>query len=48
MQQSELLLEQGQVIVQATQQGLVQVAAFDTKDGLYDCAWSEVRIPRCI
>ena len=28
--------------VQATQQGLQQVAVFDTKDGLYDCAWSEV------
>ena len=30
--------------MQATQQGLVQVAMFDTKDGLYDCAWSEVCI----
>lgn len=28
--------------MQATQQGLKQVAVFDTKDGLYDCAWSEV------
>jgi len=30
------------ILLQATQQGLQQVAAFDTKDGLYDCAWSEV------
>lgn len=27
---------------QMTQQGLREVAAFDTQDGVYDCAWSEV------
>ncbi len=26
-----------------TPNGLVEVAEFDTKDGIYDCAWSEVR-----
>jgi peroxin-7 len=26
---------------QMTPAGLVEVAAFDTADGLYDCAWSE-------
>ena len=25
-----------------TPQGLVEVAEFDTQDGIYDCAWSEV------
>lgn len=25
-----------------TPHGLVEVAEFDTKDGIYDCAWSEV------
>jgi hypothetical protein len=24
--------------------GLREVAAFDTADGLYDCAWCEVRV----
>jgi hypothetical protein len=27
---------------QLTPNGMVQIAAFDTPDGLYDCAWSEV------
>lgn len=27
--------------MQATPNGLVEVAAFDTLDGVYDCAWSE-------
>ena len=27
---------------QITPQGLVEVAEFDTQDGIYDCAWSEV------
>lgn len=27
---------------QMTPQGLVEVAEFDTQDGIYDCAWSEV------
>ncbi len=26
-----------------TPEGLVEVTEFDTKDGIYDCAWSEVR-----
>ena len=25
-----------------TPNGLVEVTEFDTKDGIYDCAWSEV------
>ena len=29
--------------LQMTPNGLVEVAEFDTKDGIYDCAWSEVR-----
>lgn len=28
--------------MQMTPNGLVEVAEFDTKDGIYDCAWSEV------
>ena len=28
--------------------GMHEVAAFDTVDGLYDCCWSEVRIPVCL
>ena len=28
--------------LQMTPNGLVEVAEFDTKDGIYDCAWSEV------
>lgn len=31
---------------QLTPNGMVQVAAFDTPDGLYDCAWSEVHFLR--
>ena len=27
--------------MQATPQGFRQIAEFDTKDGVYDCAWSE-------
>ena len=35
-------------LLQATQQGLQEVVAFDTTDGLYDCAWSEVSsAPTC-
>lgn len=30
-----------------TQQGLQEVAAFDTQDGVYDCAWSEVITVQC-
>ena len=30
------------VILQMTPNGLVEVTEFDTKDGIYDCAWSEV------
>ena len=30
--------------MQATPQGFKPVAEFDTKDGVYDCAWSEVRL----
>lgn len=30
---------------QMTPNGLVEVAEFDTKDGIYDCAWSEVPLP---
>lgn len=29
------------MVVQVTPQGLQPVAAFDTVDGLWDCAWSE-------
>ena len=29
--------------MQMSPEGLKEVAAFDTMDGLYDCAWSEVR-----
>lgn len=25
-----------------TPNGLVEMAEFDTRDGIYDCAWSEV------
>ena len=28
--------------MQMTPNGLVPIAEFDTKDGVYDCAWSEV------
>ena len=28
-------------LLQLTPAGLVETAAFDTADGLYDCAWSE-------
>jgi hypothetical protein len=28
--------------VQLTPQGIQEVFAFDTRDGLYDCTWSEV------
>lgn len=28
-------------LLQMSPGGLVEVAAFDTVDGLYDCAWSE-------
>jgi hypothetical protein len=31
------------VIMQLTPGGLVEVTEFDTRDGIYDCAWSEVR-----
>ena len=31
-----------------TPNGLVEVTEFDTLDGIYDCAWSEVRqSPTC-
>ncbi|KAK9866651.1 hypothetical protein WJX84_002150 [Apatococcus fuscideae] len=30
-----------QHVLQMTQTGLQEVAAFDTRDGVYDCAWSE-------
>lgn len=30
------------VLSQMTPNGLLEVAEFDTKDGIYDCAWSEV------
>ena len=29
-------------VLQATPNGMVLVAQFDTRDGIYDCAWSEV------
>ena len=32
----------GALHVQMTPDGLVEVTEFDTKDGIYDCAWSEV------
>ena len=28
--------------LQMDPQGLIPLAEFDTKDGVYDCAWSEV------
>jgi hypothetical protein len=31
------------LMMQLTPGGLVEVTEFDTRDGIYDCAWSEVR-----
>ena len=48
MQQSCLSAPHLSALLQATQQGLQEVVAFDTTDGLYDCAWSEVSsAPTC-
>ena len=33
------------VSIQLTPGGIQELASFDTADGLYDCAWSEVLIP---
>ena len=34
--------EQFKLFMQMGPQGLVPIAEFDTRDGVYDCAWSEV------
>lgn len=31
-------------LLQMTPNGIVPLAEFDTKDGVYDCSWSEVRL----